>query len=938
MALVTLEEIARRLGGGDQETLDGWRARVGGKALGLALLVKVGLPVPPAIVIEAEGYRQALIAGPSFARLPPAVEAEVAGAFRAVRRLSGGPLAVRSSATLEDVKERSFAGQGYTALGVLTPADLKNAVGACYRSLTAPRALAYVQAMISAGGARARGTLGPAAQEQAATGAAMAVVVQAQVFPEVSGVLFTSDPRIMEPGVIVNATYGSGESVAGGRASPDVYAVVRSPGGLRVRGRRPGSKDTEVVYDRRGRRRQRAVPQARREALCLSDRRLLTLAAGALRLEQALGGPQDVEWAIARGRAWFLQSRPATGRPAGGSASREALMNNSGGLPDPWGYNDTLIGDHLWTNVNVGEGLPGVLTPFAWTVADVFFDRAARRVFGVFAEGAPVFGNVYGRMYLNLTGRASVARSLAWILPRGVFERLLTRGWEEIWGSTPESAGLPLIPVSTVRTYLRLPKSAALFLRALWHYYRGFRWFLRVSREEVAAIRARLPRLASDPSSLAETWEEEIEPRLLEAGTMVMFTAAAAAASQKQLSLSWPLLRYGESGALSRIVAGAGELASVAPALELWNLSRLAGRHPEVAAALEGSGRAGSPGWRRAVASAEGGPLFLEAFDGFLDRHGHRSDVEFEYSEPSWREDPTPVVAALRLQIGLPEEAGPVASRRRRLAEAGRELDNIRERLGRRASRLARSLVALHHGNMRRREEARDLLVLWASLGRDFIRAAGDALVAAGFLDEPRQAVFLELPELLAALRDTVSPGSPSAAGLARQAAHLREVRYGFYRGLPDPPSVIRGPLTAGDISAGGYRQRLSLGRDRLGRSVVRGLPASPGRARGVVRLLGTPRESAALRPGEVLVTRTANVGWTVLFPSVAAVVTDVGAPFSHAAIVTRELARPAVVDAKLATAVLRTGDLVLVDGDRGEVTRLLRRRHRAGRLAGGRR
>jgi pyruvate,water dikinase len=121
-----------------------------------------------------------------------------------------------------------------------------------------------------------------------------------------------------------------------------------------------------------------------------------------------------------------------------------------------------------------------------------------------------------------------------------------------------------------------------------------------------------------------------------------------------------------------------------------------------------------------------------------------------------------------------------------------------------------------------------------------------------------------------------------------------------------------------------------------MGRTMLRGLPASPGLVRGLVRRLDSPRQAGLVRRGEVLVTRSANVGWTIIFQTLAAVVTDVGAPFSHAAIVMRELRRCAVVDTKLATTVLSDGDLVQVDGNHGLVTRLLRRRlgrHR--RLAG---
>jgi pyruvate,water dikinase len=92
------------------------------------------------------------------------------------------------------------------------------------------------------------------------------------------------------------------------------------------------------------------------------------------------------------------------------------------------------------------------------------------------------------------------------------------------------------------------------------------------------------------------------------------------------------------------------------------------------------------------------------------------------------------------------------------------------------------------------------------------------------------------------------------------------------------------------------------------------------GRIEGLVRRLNAPEEGGQLQQGEILVTEQTNVGWTLLFPRAAAIVTDVGAPLSHAAIVARELGIPAVVGCGNATMRLRTGDRVRVDGGRGIV------------------
>ena len=101
---------------------------------------------------------------------------------------------------------------------------------------------------------------------------------------------------------------------------------------------------------------------------------------------------------------------------------------------------------------------------------------------------------------------------------------------------------------------------------------------------------------------------------------------------------------------------------------------------------------------------------------------------------------------------------------------------------------------------------------------------------------------------------------------------------------------------------------------------IFNGFPGAAGQIEGIVRRLDNVEEGDKLQPGEILVTVTTNVGWTLLFPRAAAIITDVGAPLSHAAIVARELGIPSVVGCGNATRCLHTGDRVLVDGGQGIV------------------
>jgi pyruvate,water dikinase len=238
----------------------------------------------------------------------------------------------------------------------------------------------------------------------------------------------------------------------------------------------------------------------------------------------------------------------------------------------------------------------------------------------------------------------------------------------------------------------------------------------------------------------------------------------------------------------------------------------------------------------------------------------------------------------------------------------------LRGRFPRKASPLARRLAESAQ-RTRLRELARSQYVRDRWLIRLFALRAGEL----GGLGN--SVFFLTLDELLAfLLGDQTS--LPSTA--ARQASYLR------YKALPPCPSVIRGPFDPFQWAASENRRsdifdgRATSGSGVSGHSrvgVITGAPGSAGRVQGVVRCLANPDDKQQLRQGEVLVAVQTDIAWTVVFPRAAAVVTDVGAPLSHAAIVARELGIPAVVGCGDATARLKTGDRVLVDGGAGTVT-----------------
>ncbi len=309
MAVLWLEDI-------DASDLES----VGGKGASLGELASAGLPVPPAFVVTADTYRsfieEAGIDGDLFdaVDIDPEDSSALAeaesraeelilgtefpedlreGIFAAYDELDQEFVAVRSSATAEDLPDASFAGQQETFLNVIRE-DLLDRVRRCWASLFTQRAIYY-------------------RNEQGFDDEAVdiAVVVQGMVDAETSGVMFTSHPSTGDPEVIVEAAWGLGEAVVSGSVSPDNYVIDRETGDLEE----VTVADKKVMHVRdaeTGETVEREVPEDRRERRVLDDAALDELVDLGERVESHYGTPQDVEWAAVDGEVYMLQSRPIT--------------------------------------------------------------------------------------------------------------------------------------------------------------------------------------------------------------------------------------------------------------------------------------------------------------------------------------------------------------------------------------------------------------------------------------------------------------------------------------------------------------------------------------------------------------------------------------------------------------------------------------------------
>ncbi len=472
-------------------------------------------------------------------------------------------------------------------------------------------------------------------------------------------------------------------------------------------------------------------------------------------------------------------------------------------------------------------------------------------------------------MYNNLSLTASALRVLGKDLP----EQFTELGGAE--KPLPEGMTIPIIPLSRSSLLTILPSAIRLLIKQ------------RVGIRELPAFVADNPvwcdevgqriQAVESQRQLADLWRETIWPVILHR----FWTVAGSAMrySEYTARLRRELTRLvGASDAstlLSNVSSGTELLACLGPVVGLAKIAR--------------------------------GEMSRERY---LERYGHRGPYEVEMSIPRPAEDPDWLDEQLAEFAASPVDVEGLLAKQR--SEFDGAWGRFKGRYPRKAKSMRRRLErAAEAARMREAARSEWTRLAWG-VSRAFALRAGE-LTGLG-----NDIFFLSIAEVLGLLvgEDTATAYIPA-----------RRETYARYNALPPYPAIINGRFDPFQWAADPNRRSdifdshvPTRGYDIEEPGIITGSPGSAGRVEGVVRRLDSLEAGEQLRPGEILVTAQTNIGWTLLFPRAAAIVTDVGAPLSHAAIVARELGIPAVVGCGDATMRLKSGDLVRVDGAQGVV------------------
>ncbi len=841
-------------------------------------MLGAGLPVPDGFAITTAAYRRGM--GQS---VPAELAAEILAAYAA---LGPGPVAVRSSATAEDLPQASFAGQQDTFLNVTGREALLEAVRRCWQSLFSERAVVY-------------------RREHAIPedGVAMAVVVQRMVDARCAGVLFTLNPvsgALDE--LVVEAARGLGDLVVSARVTPCRY---------RLRRRAPH----DVLQT-----------EGAEAAALLPPAQLHELARLGLEAERLLGRAADVEWAFDGERLWLLQARAVTvAGPPRPSVEYGSLWNEEA-------CRGRLT---FWSNYNARETMPYPHAPFSWSFWRHLLLPQVPVLLGMLRPEQAQdpkkllvgLDLVDGRLYWNLNVFLGFIPLPTRLLVAAT--RLLDSQVAGILADLLRSGELvPARPAHTRRLRLRMfLRGSLFFLRLLTRSHPERSWRqLRHCRDEVAAF-SRIPLDALNDEQIlavARYFAYETLPRFVEP-LLSSFLAIPAL-----VYLHYSLPRWGFADALPRLLSGLPGNPTLETALALWDLAErvLSGVECSPAACLAGRqalGRAPGSVVRNAflredvtqlpavLQKSEAGRGFLADMQNFLREHGHRAVREFDFSCPRWRDDPTFLYETLRNYLSHPE--GDLTPRQH-YEQQGRQRQElvaaIEQRL--RYRPLRRWLFRRALRSLETRMPLREAFKFYGMIGlahvRDLYLEVGRRMTARGQLSSQDDFFFLSIPELEQIAEGKRGPNGEFSPDWVKQQIPLRRLE--FARQMrANPPLVVRSdgkPALPPAATAG---------------ELLRGTPISWGVARGPARILLDPADGARLRKGEILVAPFTDPGWTPLFLTAGALVMEVGGIISHGAMVAREYGIPGVVGLKDATRILRDGELVEVNGSTGEVRRL---------------
>jgi pyruvate,water dikinase len=795
--------------------------------------------------------------------IPDAVRRDVE---RELDRMGATHYAIRSSGLSEDSAAGSYAGQFDTFLYV-PRADVLDRIKSCWASAFAARNLVYKHC-----------------KGVKTTSHEVAVVIQAMVDSESSGVMFMANPAGSLDETVIVSGYGLGEGVVSDRVETDTYIYDR----LRQQWRcEIGDKRKVMRFDAaqgHGTTLYELADEKRHEHVLSSDQREALRRTGET-ISCLYDDYQDIEWAFdAAGELYITQTRPITTIPRG----QQAVFDNS----------------------NIVESYPGITSPLTVShirhAYEVLFRNALLRI-GVsknlIRRNDHVFKNMLGylggRVYYNLTNWYQMFRLVPAVEP-------YLPVWEEMLGINIKA---DRAQQSWSKSIVLLPRIAWVAVRISWYFiflrfymqrcagsferqYRSFRArnVAEMDNHELAALYHRLN------AQVLDGWEVTLLNDL--------FAFVFAAAVRRQLRTIGL-----DDNVFGGLMAGDSELASATPARSMVEMAELTRRDPMLSQQLVAAMTMSHEGFgRRKIEELFDNVEFACRLQNHLERFGDRSPEELKLESTCFRDDPQSLLRLISTQAGSDVDMAELDERR--LKTKAQAATRLRRALrGRPVRRLLfHWTLALARRSIRYRESSRMDRARAFGIVRAIFRSLGKNLTNEEALRDPQDIFYLSVDEVLDFITGTSL--NESLQGLVVQRKADRECYESFC-----PAERLR--------SQGTVRLNTVPPKVRVTASHVNGTLYGTGCSAGLVTAeavsVHNPADAGDVQ-GKVLIAEMTDPGWVFLMVSAAGLVVEKGSLLCHTAIIGRELGVPTVVGVTGATELIRNGHVIQVNGQTGEI------------------
>jgi rifampicin phosphotransferase len=879
--------------------------KIGGKALNLGKMAFAGFNIPPSFIISVDAYdlfikkelvgklskildsidfnhESSISEGCSLIRsiiksepLPPNLFLEI---NNKVLDLPDGYYAVRSSAVAEDLPDSSFAGQLDSFLNIKKE-DILEKVVDCWASYWNDRAVKY----------RHDSSIGHMDTELSVAG--IAVIVQKMVAADISGVTFTANPVNGSNDIVIESTWGLGESIASGIVTPDIYILNRD-GKVVEKNIKPKKKG---FYLKDGKNTLITINEEKVNKSSLNKRILKDLLNAGIALEKFFGSAQDIEWAIECEKKvnkeinipniCILQSRPVT------------TINDS--------YEKD---DILWTRAYGDEYWADATTP-------LFYDVMGKMLTDyVNHEGARIMGykEITDSKLLKL--HKSRVYFNSWVLEKAFSYYPKFARSKELLNYFPiddqeRISNYPSILHKTILSQILIAirdpdgmmhKTDKAYRKWAKGFMKKCEYFDKIDLETI-----------SDDELLL--LYKDIEKSGIKHYQLIRYGMVSHSIATNLMIKNWLVnwLDDNNGSLYAGLISGLDDNKTVEMNIRFSDLAKILREDINLLTKINSIDDLSSLNELEINKLISSNLNFKKGFDLFIKNYGHRSNTR-EILYPRWREDKAYVLGVIKLlsSSDLDLRKKELESRNNRFKIEKEVLNRIKSQKGGFFKEKLFSLVLnLAQTYLTFRENQRFYLDHLLFRQRLMINEMGRRLSERKIIDGVDDVFFLYENELLMFynINHLSIKSNESVDTKLRDKISERKKEFYRYKSFL-PPKFLKNGIEFDDTIM------------EYNKNAVYGAAASPGIFKGIGRVVESIEELSMLEDNEILITSNTDPAWTVIFSKISGLITETGGILSHGAVISREYRIPAVTAVKGATKIFKTGEELVIDGNEGVV------------------